>query len=239
MKRTFAIAVISTLFLALMLAGSALAQKGKTTSTQVTTTIQGLGPDSVPTYRIQSDTFGSYQYGVDAVVSEIQSVQQAGDPNTYGDWLLDTTNSSVRRVYLDFRDPVAGTNPNQVPPPFLFEQVPTRLISKCSLFGGDLRTMSAGGTLICPLAIRFDYAGTTYLLRMNDNFPGTDYVSWTCISAGSSGKCIQWRVEPAAEYGGEKKNIAQLIRQVTVRGRTTNEEIGKYYVSFVIDVTNP
>jgi hypothetical protein len=230
MKRTFAIAFISTLFLAPMLAGSALAQKGKTTSTPVTTTIQGLGPDSVPIYRIQSDSLGSYRYGVDSVISEIQPI---------GDWSLDTTSSSVRKVYLDFRDPVAGTNPNQVPPPFLVESVPTRLISKCSLFGGDMRTMTAGGTLICPLAIRFDYAGTTYLLRMNDNFPGTDYVNWTCISTGSSGKCIQWRMEPAAAYGGEKKNIAQLVKQVTVRGKTTNEEIGKYYVSFVIDVTNP
>ncbi|HXG93755.1 MAG TPA: hypothetical protein VNN73_15530 [Blastocatellia bacterium] len=231
MKRFFATAAIATLFLAPVLGGKASAQKGKSASTRVTTTIQGLGPDAAPTYRIQSDQLGSYRYGVDSVISEIQA--------TYGDWVLDTASSTVRSVYVDFRDPVPGTNPNQIPPPFLYEQVFARLISKCSLFGGDLKTMRAGDALICPLSVRFAYAGATYLLRMNDNFPGTDYVRWSCLAEDSTGKCSQWKMEPGAEYGGEKKCVAQLIRMLTVRNKTTTEEIGKYYMSFVVDVTNP
>jgi hypothetical protein len=208
-----------------------IAQGRKVTPTSVTTTIHGLGPDTVPTYRLQSDQLGSYKNAVDSVTSEIQA--------TFGDWDLDTNTSLVRTVFLDFRDPVPGSNPNQLPPPFVYGLVHARLISRCSLAGGDLRTMSLGSTLLCPLSIAFDYAGNSYALRMNANYPGTEFGLWTCVATDASSKCNQWRLEPSAEHDLQSKNVAQLIRIVTVRGKTTNEDRGDYYLSFVVDVTNP
>lgn len=208
-----------------------IAQGRKVTATSVTTTIQGLGPDAVPTYRLQSDQLGSYKNGVDSVISNIQA--------TFGDWELDTKSSLARTVFLDFRDLVPGSNPNQLPPPFLYGTAHARLISKCSAAGGDLRTMWLGSTLLCPLSIAFDYAGSSYALRMNANFPGTEFAKWTCVATDSNSKCNQWRLEPSAEHDTQPKNVAQLVRLVTVRGKTTNEDRGAYYLSFVVDVTNP
>ena len=208
-----------------------IAQGKKSTATPVTTTIQGLGPDAVPTYRLQSDQLGAYKNGVDSVLSDIQAA--------FGDWELDTKSSPVRTVFLDFRDPVPGSNPNNLPPPFTYGTVAARLISKCSDAGGDLRAMSLGSTLLCPLSIAFDYAGNSYALRMNANFPGTEFGLWTCVATDSSSKCNQWKLEPSGEHDFERKNVAQLIRIVTVKGKTTNEDRGDYYLSFVVDVTNP
>jgi hypothetical protein len=201
---------------------------GKVTPTSVTTTIHGLGPDTVPTYRLQSDQLGSYKDGVDSVTSEIQA--------TFGDWDLDTNSSLARTVFLDFRDPVLGSSPT---PPFVYGTVHARLISKCSDAGGDLRAMPFGSTLLCPLSIAFDYAGNSYALRMNANFPGTEFGKWTCVATNSSSKCNQWKLEPSGEHDLQSKNVAQLIRIVTVRGKTTNEDRGHYYLSFAVDVTNP
>ena len=74
---------------------------------------------------------------------------------------------------------------------------------------------------------------------MNANFPGTEFGLWTCVATDSGSKCNQWKLEPSAEHDTQRKNVAQLIRLVTVRGKTTNEDRGDYYLSFAIDVTNP
>lgn len=230
MKRIMLV-VSLTGFLCCMLGNAVLAQKGKPTSMPVTTVIQRSAPETLPAYRLQGDAQGSYysyDFGQDEVVSEIQSI---------GDWVLEVNNSATRRVLLDFGDPVSGT---PATPPFLIGEVPARLISKCASWGGNLKTMTLGATLDCPLSIAFDYGGQSYAVRMNPvNFPETSHSQWTCLGVDAAGKCNQWRLEPGELVDGQKKNVGQLVRLVTVRGQTTNEDRGDYYISFQINIGNP
>src|SRR6266576_265806 len=130
--------------------------KGKPPSdTPVTTTIDGLGVDTLPTLRVQSDQLGAYKNS-----SSLQSILQAA----LGDWVLDTLNynsSPQRKVLIDFRDPVPGSGPNGGAPtaPFAYQSVRARFIAKCSQYGVDMRTIAGGATVYCPLAIAFDDAG--------------------------------------------------------------------------------
>lgn len=226
-----------TLLCVLALAAAALG--GKVTDLPVTSTIQGLGVDTAPTYRVQSDLLGSYKNATSG-----QSIIQG-----IGDWELDLVNfnsSPQRTILVDLRDPVPGTNPNNLPPPFQYANVRARFISKCSQYGLNLRSMTyAGQQYQCELSIgAIDYGGQRYALRMNPNTYGTDNVTWTCSNV-VSGKCNQWRMEPSAYYAdaatGESmlKNRAQLVRVITAKGQTTYEARGEYYLSFKVDVTNP
>jgi len=214
-----------------------VAQKTRTSDLPVTSTIQGLGPD-FPTYRIQSDLLGSYKNS-SALESIIQGI---------GDWELDMVNftsSPQRTILVDLRDPVLGTNPNNLPPPFQYAYVRARFISKCSQYGLNLRSMTVGQQYRCELSVgAISYGGQKYALRMNPSNYGTDDVTWTCKNV-ASGKCSQWRMEPSAYYTDaatgalEQKNRAQFVRVVTAKGQTTYEERGEYYLSFSVDVTNP
>src|SRR5947207_11425769 len=112
--------------------------KGKPASdTPVTSTIDGLGVDTLPTLRIQSDQLGSYKNS-----SSLQSILQA----SLGDWVLDTLNynsSPQRKVLIDLRDPVPGSGPNGGAPiaAFAYQSVRARLIAKCRQYGVDMRYM--------------------------------------------------------------------------------------------------
>ena len=105
----------------------------------VTTTIDGLGVNTLPTLRIQSDLLGSYINS-----SSLQSVLQA----TFGDWVLDQlnyTSSPQRKVLVDLRDPVPGSLNGGAPtPPFAYDLVRARFISKCNEYGVDMRTIPGG-----------------------------------------------------------------------------------------------
>src|SRR5438309_1882655 len=82
------------------------AKAGKPTSdVPVTSTIDGLGVDTLPTLRVQSDQLGAYRNA-----SSLQSIIQG-----IGDWELDMLNfnsSPQRKVLIDPRDPVPGSGPN-------------------------------------------------------------------------------------------------------------------------------
>src|SRR5437879_5808498 len=92
-----AVLLLATVLTGLMLEVGA---KGKPTSdTPVTSTIDGLGVNTLPTLRIQSDQLGAYKNS-SALSSIIQGI---------GDWELDMINfnsSPQRKVLIDLRDPV-------------------------------------------------------------------------------------------------------------------------------------
>jgi len=129
--------------------------KGKPPAdTAVTTTIDGLGVDTLPTLRLQSDQLGAYKNS-----SSLQSILQA----SLGDWVLDMLNynsSPQRKVLIDLRDPVLGSGPNGSAPiaPFAYQLVRARFIEQCSIYGVDTRTIAGGATVYCPLVIAFDDA---------------------------------------------------------------------------------
>lgn len=217
---------------------TATAQKPGSGDVPVTVTIEGNGVDTIPTLRIQSDQLGAYKNS-----KSLQSIIQG-----IGDWELDMlnfTSSPQRTILVDLRDPVPGSAPNGTTPaaPFAPELVRGRFIAKCSTFGGSMLNMYGVGTsLTCPLAVRFDQGGRGYRLAFNpENFASeVDPVTVTCINVVSStNKCNQWKIEPSAIYGdNERKSRAKLIRLASSR-KETDQDMGEFYMSFVINITNP
>jgi len=212
--------------------------KGKPVSdTLVTSTIDGLGVDTLPTLRIQSDQVGAYRNS-----SSLLSILQAA----LGDWELDMLNynsSPQRKVLIDLRDPVPGSGPNGGAPiaPFAYQSVRARFIAKCSQYGVDMRNMLPNNLYPCPLAIAFDDAnGVRYRMTMHaNNFPEVNLMQVTCVTTNASGKCNQWKMEPSAtQPNGERKNVTKLLK-VASKPNQADQDMGDFYMSFVIHLTNP
>jgi hypothetical protein len=206
----------------------------------VTSIIDGNGINTSPTLRIQGDQLGAYRNSSSGK-SKLQSIIQG-----IGDWELDMLgyNSSPQRtVLIDLRDPVPGSGPNGGAPiaPFAYQSVRARFIAKCSQYGVDMRTIAGGATTYCPLAIAFDDAsGVRYRLSMHaNNFPEVNLMQVTCVATDTAGKCNQWKMEPSVtQLNGEKKNVAKLLK-VATKPNQSDQDMGDFYMSFTIHLTNP
>ena len=249
MKRTllpvYAFAVL-VILAASVLVPEAGAQKGKPVPAggPVTSTIDGLGVDTIPTLRVQGDQLGAYRTLTSGTTTLLESLIQP-----IGDWELDMLNfdsSPQRKILVDLRDPVPGSGPNGSAPinPFGatgYQIVRGRFISKCSQYGLSFPTTQPNTPYYCPLAIRFDdAAGVQYRLAENpNNFGEINLVQVTCITTDSSGKCNQWKIEPSMiQPNGERKNAAKLLKLASSK-RDTQQDYGDFYLSFTIHVTNP
>lgn len=237
MKRATLLIIIVALGMCVIMETGALAQRTLKKPIPVTSSLAGSGALSDPTifnYRIQSDLLGPYLDGVGSVGSELQ---------TGGDWRLDALASPSRTMLLDFRDPVAGSNPT---PPFLVANYPGMIETKSYLLYGNGKIagmMGLNSTLVTPLLMRFDINGNTYRIWMNSgDYPETNYALVTCIGVVSptNSQCNHWTIEPSVtQPDGQKKNIAKLVRFYTAKGKTIQEDHGDFYLSFSIDITNP
>ena len=229
-------AMVLTIFVSSAVTNEAF--NGKPASdTPVTSVIDGLGIDTVPALRIQSDQLGAYRNS-----SSLKSILQA----SLGDWELDMLNyssSPQRKVLIDLRDPVPGSGPNGGAPlaPFAYQSVRARFIAKCSQYGNDMRNMQPNNLYPCPLAIAFDDPnGVRYRLSMHaDNFPELNLMQVTCLTTNTAGKCNQWKLEPSVtQPDGERKNITKLLK-VATKPNQPDQDMGDFYMSFTIHVTNP
>lgn len=204
----------------------------------VTVTLDGLGINTVPTLRVQSDGLGSYvnQTSGESIIQGI------------GDWELDTLNfnsSPQRKLLIDLRDPVAGSAPGGGAPinPFVatgYQLVRARFISKCIQNGIKFLDMQPGIPYQCPLALAFkDNTGQQYRLTQNPtNFGETNWIQVNCLASDANGKCRQWKIEPSAFQGEERKNVAKLVR-VPIRANQAEVDLGDFYLSFSINITRP
>jgi hypothetical protein len=195
-----------------------------TRDTPATSTIADFDPTTGVLFSIGSDSLGSYRNGVDSVSSIVQGI---------GNWVLDTKPSPVRKVMIDLRDAVPNTGSN---PPFQTAIVPTRFISKCTT---SINTLAVNQSILCPIAISINYLGTTYAIRgAEPTAPDTDPVIWTCLARNSS-QCVSWRMRPSAvQADGQTKNVLTLLK-VATRPKDPDVPIGKFYMSFDINVTTP
>ena len=204
----------------------------------VTVNIDGLGPDTVPTLRVQSDLLGAYKHSK-SLESIIQSI---------GDWELDMLNfnsSPQRTVLIDLRDPVLGSAPgggNPINPLGTngYQYVRARFIARCGLNGIKMQDMQTGYPYLCPLAIAFDAGGVRYRLTQNpSNFSETNWVQITCLATDSNSKCSQWKIEPSVtQSDGERSNVAKLLK-VATKPTQADQDMGNFYLSFAINVTKP
>jgi hypothetical protein len=203
----------------------------------VTSSLAGTGALADPSifnYRVQSDLLGPYLDGVGSVTSELQ---------TGGDWRLDALSSTTRTMLLDFRDGVPGSNPT---PPVMVGNIPAMIETKSYLLYGNGKLAGMTGlnsTLITPLLLRFDLNGNTYRVWMNStDYPETNYALVKCIGVVSptNSQCNHWTIEPSVtQPDGQLKNISKLVRFYTSKGKTNQEDYGDFYLSFLIDITNP
>lgn len=147
---------------------------------------------------------------------------------------------------FDFRDPVPGSNPNA---PFLVANYPGMIETKSYLLYGNGKVAGMTGlnsTLVTPLIMRFDLNGSVHRIWMNSQtYPQTNYAVVTCIGVvdpnnpGTS-QCNRWRIDPSVtQADGQLKNIAKLVRVSTSKGKTIETDLGSFYLSFSIEITNP
>lgn len=189
-----------------------------------TSTLADIDPVSGTVFRVGSDGLGNYRNGVDSVSSIVQGI---------GNWVLDTKPSPLRKARIDFGDPVANSGAN---PPFQGAHVPVRFISKCTT---NITTLALNQSIPCPLAISMDYNGITYAVRSETtNYPGTDPVTWKCLARNTT-KCISWEMTPSAtQADGQRKNVMQLLKPAAKRNQS-DQLLGRFYMSFKVDVTTP
>lgn len=235
---TLTLRLISIVVLALCSVSASVAQRRPVTKdTPVSSSLAGSGPIADPNvynYRFQSDLLGAYVNAIDTV----ESVLQSG-----GDWRLDASTSPTRTMMLDFRDPVSGSNPL---PPFLVGNVAAMTETKSYLLYGTGKVAGMTGlnsTLITPYVVRFAVGGITYRILMNSvQYPQTNYARVTCIGVVSptNAQCNHWTIEPSVtQPDGQLKNIAKLVRVTTSKGKTIETDLGNFYLSFSVDITNP
>jgi hypothetical protein len=202
----------------------------------IAVTIDGLGINTLPTLRVQSDSLESYTNPASG-----QSIIQA-----LGDWELDMLNfnsSPQRKVLIDLRDPVPGSAPGGGDPvnPFGsagYQVVRARFIAKCSQNGVNFLNMQTGVPYLCPLALAFQTtAGQQHRLTQNpSNFAGTNWIQVNCLSVDSNGKCSQWKIEPSViQPDGERKNVANLLR-IASKPNQADVDLGEFYLSFSINL---
>lgn len=250
MKRNFPL--IATLILCLVFGLSFATQAGKSTTTPVTSTILDLRADNTP-YRIHSDSPLSgtsvYRNGVNSVVSQLQSPPE---------WELSALSSTTRKMFVDFGDPALGSTTADAP--FASQYVTGRFVTKCYLLyntgggPGDYATVGnmtgLNSTLPCPMVFRFDLSGVIYRIEMNPpQYLGTDNALVTCTGVvdplhPNTSKCNQWSIGPTGTNGGvdssgQLRNLTQLMKQTTSKGKTVEQSLGYYYMTFNIGITNP
>lgn len=184
-------------------------------------------------YQIQGDGLGSYFNGVASVSSILQSPS--------GDWVLDTTASSTQTILIDLRQPVPNSG---AAPPFAWELLPARIISKChEALTGSFPAMALNQSLSCPTAVSFQYGGNSYGLMMASgpnsdiNYAETNNPLVTCTSVNGSKQCDKWAILPIQQPDGTIKSIARLRKPL--KGNNNFAFLGDYYLSFSIEVTNP
>lgn len=201
----------------------------------VVTTIAGSGvlaDPTIPNYRLQSDLLGDYYHNVDQVVSHLQGGRVG---NGAGDWEIYTTDSTVRKVTVDLREPY-DANAN---PPFTYATVPARFIVKCHVVSpesiGGMRGLNS--TLICPGIFSFFVGADRYILDMNRGaYPDTNDVLVTCAEvtgdpADPSAPCTAWTVDPSVSDSTGSRNVARLLLPGKA-GRI--EDRGRFYMRFHI-----
>ncbi len=239
MKRSYSLILALTLVAGLVLSSAALA--GKSTTTPVTSTVLDLDANFMP-YSIHSDSIASgiYKNGVDSVISQLQSSQE---------WELSALSSPARTMYVNFKSPV---DPNNMNAPLTEGWVMGRFVTKCYLrwnttngpgYPAVGNMTGLDSTRACPMVFRFDLNGVTYRVEMNSvQYAGTDEALITCtgVVSGTS-NCNQWRIEPNGSdpVTGQKRNLVRLIKLATVKGKTTDQILGDYYMTFNVGISNP
>ena len=190
----------------------------------VTSTVENFAnAGSGPAFDLKSDQSLAGQYSSGAgILSEIYDGS--------GDWVLDLTDQSVRKVDLTFRP--AATPLGTVPTDGLYA---ARVLSRC--FTGDditglLAIAPGNSNATCSLRVVFTYGGTQHVLVSSPMYAGTTPTNVSCVEAATDGSCRRWTILPGNGFDSR----AALYR-IAKNGRETL--IGDFYLAFSIGATRP
>ena len=207
----------------------------------VTTLVSDYDTGIAPALQIQSDKAGTYVNS-----RTLQSMIYKA-----GSWEIDSYNvrNATRQVYVAFTQPIAGTGPGGGAPiaPATGNYL-AHVTTECFNYNTNPLSLTAGQSISCPMAVRFDAGGKTYAVHMNPqnpNWAGTNPVTIACIFPTSgSNLCSQWRITPSTSVVNPDgsvtyRSVGQLDIVGTKKGATTFTKQGQFYFSFVILMTNP
>ena len=223
--------------------------KGKPSSgsggaVSVTTHISGMGLYDDPThFQIQSDGLGNYVDSTDGVVSQLQKGTSIKEIE------LDTTSSTARTVFLDFRYPTAS---GTVAPFGDYGLFPTRIVTKCyqdnAITPGTMTGLNS--SIDCNVFVRFNTGIGVYGVQIGaDTAPQTQKVRITCTAvsgdtADPNAPCVEWTFTPTGDVNplinNNRANVVNLIHQVPdPHGHSTSwgGDDGDFYFSFYIVVS--
>ena len=199
-------------------------------SSPVTSQVEDFDTDASPvTFRVQSDTLGSYQDGASGVVSQLQ---------TGGDWELNLENSTTRSVRIDLSQPASAG----AMAPFQFANVAARFITKdCpnNALGGMTGSSSPK---TCGLAVVFLYNAQAYRLVFDPFLQAdTSWVLLSCTAASpATNSCKAWTLEAGTNTSNSGEARARLLLVQTTKGKNfTLVPLGDFTVPFRIRVTKP
>jgi hypothetical protein len=66
-----------------------------------------------------------------------------------------------------------------------------------------------------------------------------NWVQITCVATDANSNCNQWKIEPSVtQLDGERKNVTKLLK-VASKPNQSDVDMGDFYLSFSIHVTNP
>lgn len=216
---------------------------GKPSTNGYKATVADVGLDAVP-FRLMSDGSGTYAFSFTGP----------------GDLSLDSglgKKRPTRAHVLDFSEEITVDIDGQPLPNPLSGVLETQalLIVGCGTQRGiDMQAIATGSSVLCPVWFAFDWAGAAYRIGFNSASghvpdPPGDYMQGedarvTCTAGATTGStnCSAWRIEAAGAatpvWYGEGAN-ATLDSNPKSRGilfdRNTNEILGYYYFSFLID----
>ena len=211
-----------------------VAQKPRAADAPVTTIIRDHDGDVAAELQIQSD--GDVYTHSKTLTSKITNT---------GVWALDSLNpkGAFRTVYLGFTRPIPGTGPNGGDPVAPASgNYRAHLFTSCNHFGNSLWAVAPGETIGCPMGVRFDADGNSYVLQMNVN---TEHVNITCLAPGSgTASCSEWLIRPsgseiAADGAIQLRNLARLSVETSSRGQVTLVPQGDFFFSFSIHLIIP
>jgi hypothetical protein len=171
---------------------------------------------------IRSDSVGSYQNGIDCVISEVFG---------NGEYFLRTvgygcSTTAPRSVVLDFSNPVTPippadcsvTDPNF--PSLTLNICRTNNVADTRLIVSTMFTVKAltnGSSVSLPFSLAPNYSGTDFEL---------DSEQAVAVSGTSGVRTAE--AGPAA--------VAELYEFETVRGKTQKVSVGRYYMPFQVTV---
>lgn len=221
--------------LMLVAATTAQAKAGQTSTTAATSTIASMQSDGTK-FAVggdnpiigSGDVYRPYSSRTDSVTSDVAV-----------DWTLNLLNSTTRKLWVSFSDPLPGSPADALPAQYVRARIESR-----GGVNGDaaLNSLHVGDSTPLALMITFNTKNSSSLdYRISfipAQQPGTDKLLATCVGADSTGACNHWTIDPPA--GAGTKAVGRLLQLTWPKtGDAIKTPLGDYSFTLHFEITKP